>query len=270
MFPVDLVCIRHAQSEENLATKKFKKGDESFFSPEFRNRHSRTFRLTDLGIEQAKCTGQWIKTNVPMPFDGFFVSDFIRAKETAVYLNLPQARWVIKYELRERDQAFVDDYQNAEQVSLLGGFKKHKYGKDLFYSYPPGGGESIASLCQRIKTGPLHDLEINNDNNRSVVVVCHGRVMRALQLGLESLSRDDFVRLDKSKNPAERLLNCQIHWYTRRDPETFSEHPHFVAVRSVCVHGLKGDYGWRRIKRPTFSNEELMEEVRRYPCYLPE
>lgn len=89
MLPIDLILVRHGESEGNLANKASKSGDNSFFTPEFLNRHSRNFRLTDKGSLQAKRTGEWIQKNVPMPFDRFYVSDYIRAKETAYYLYLP-------------------------------------------------------------------------------------------------------------------------------------------------------------------------------------
>lgn len=247
MLPIDLIFVRHGQSEENLANKMIRDGDNRLFIPEFRNRHSREVRLTDNGIAQSKSAGEWLIKNAPTPLNGFCVSDFIRSEETAFYLGLPQAQWEVKYELRERDQT-----SNAI---------------DLFLSYPTCGGESIAALCSRLKSGFLVDLE-EECRGEVVIAVCHGHVMRAVQLLLEDLGHDDFIRLDSSKEPADRILNCQIHWYTRRDPKTLELSQDFIAVRSVCAHGLKGDYGWRRIQRRRYSNEELLAEVQRYPRYL--
>src|SRR3989338_6760651 len=93
MLPIDLIFIRHGQSEGNVANKASRKGDNSFFTPEFRDRHSRSFRLTDKGISQAKAAGKWIRKNIPMPFDRFYVSDYVRAKETAACLDLEAAQW---------------------------------------------------------------------------------------------------------------------------------------------------------------------------------
>jgi hypothetical protein len=41
--------------------------------------------------------------------------------------------------------------------------------------------------------------------------------------------------------------------------------PALVARRSICAMGAVGDSGWKRIVRPKFSNEQLLEEVARYP-----
>ncbi len=69
MLPIDIIFGRHGQSEGNKAKRASEEGDNSFFQPEFRSRHSRSFRLTDLGIEQAKISGKWLRENVPMPPD---------------------------------------------------------------------------------------------------------------------------------------------------------------------------------------------------------
>lgn len=269
MLPVDLVLVRHGQSEENLADKMARRGDNSYLNSEFVKRHGRQFRLTDNGIVQSKAAGEWIRKNISTFFSHLYVSDFIRAKETAVHLDLPQARWKVKYEIRERDQSFMNNSPNLGHKYLLG-LEQYRYAHDPFYSYPAGGGESIATLCLRLKTYFLDDLEKECRQGEKAIVVCHGHVMRALQLVIEDLGHDDFIRLDVSREPAERILNCQIFWYSRRDPETLRvDSTEFVAVRSVCASGLIGDYGWRRIVRNNLSsNEELLAEVKRCPRYL--
>jgi len=265
MLPVDLILVRHGQSEENLAISMNRGGDKSFFTDEFRRTHDRAFRLTDKGVAQSKAVGEWLKKNVPIPFHYFYVSDFIRAKESAFYLNLPQAKWEVKYELRERDQGYRDKFPPAN----LSGLDPYKYPHDEFLSYPPGGGESFATLCLRGKTGFIDDLERNCWGDEKVIGVSHGYYMRAVQSVLENLSRADFIRLNESQEPADRIFNGQIHWYSRRDPDTLKvESSKMVAVRSVCVSGTVGDYGWRRIGPNLRSGQDLQDEISRYPRLL--
>ena len=103
-------------------------------------------------------------------------------------------------------------------------------------------------------------------SDKRVIVVCHGHVMRALQLEFESLGHDDFIRLDSSDKPSDKIRNCQILWYTRRDPDTGQvEKGHLVAVRSICPWDPQGDYGWRRIERRRYSNAELLAEIALHP-----
>ena len=269
MLPIELILVRHGQSEGNVADKASGKGDNRFFTPAFRERHSRSFRLTDLGIQQAKAAGQWLRDNVPMPLDRFYVSDYIRARETAAYLGLPGAKWEAKFQLRERDKGLMDNCPADEQRRLFK-LTERQHRLDRFLVYPAGGGESFPLLCLRLKTYILTHLEKEYpDMDQRVIIVCHGDVIRAFQMELEDLGHDDFIRLDSSSDPADRILTCQILWYSRRYHDNPLEiSPEFVAVRSVCAHGLTGDYGWRPINRSTQTNEQLLEEVSTYPRHI--
>src|SRR3989344_3166564 len=231
MLPVDMIFVRHGQSEGNEANRASRDGDNSFFTPEFRETHSRTFRLTSRGVEQAKSTGKWLRENVPMPFDCFYVSDYIRAKETAVHLNLPSALWKVEFQLRERDKALMDNCPADEQKKLFM-LEERQYQIDQFLSYPAGGGESIPGLCLRLRADFFDHLSRRASDKR-VIVVCHGHVMRAIQLEAEQLGHDDFLRLDSSKRNEDKIRNGQILWYTRRDPATGKvDSDHLFAVRS--------------------------------------
>jgi broad specificity phosphatase PhoE len=263
MLPIELVILRHGYSEGNAANKASRRGDNSFFTPEFRERHSRTFRLTDRGIKQATAAGEWIRGNITQPFDRFYVSDYIRAKETAAHLNLPSALWQVEFNLRERDHALMDNIPDDEKKKLFE-MEVKQYELDPFLAYPAGGGESVASECLRLSAGILSHWSRGCSDKR-VVCVCHGHVMRGLQLELEDMGHDDFIRLEASKEPKDVIRNCQILWYTRRDPETQDLKNHLVACRSVCPWDQDGDYGWRYIDKKKFTNEQLAKEVEKYP-----
>lgn len=70
-WPLELVLVRHGQSEGNEAVARSQRGDLSAYTPEFKNKHSSTYRLTDKGIEQAKVAGQWIRENIGDKFDRY-------------------------------------------------------------------------------------------------------------------------------------------------------------------------------------------------------
>jgi len=59
-WPYELILVRHGQSEGNEAVARSEKGDLSAYTPEFRNKHSSTYRLTDKGIWQAKVLYLWL------------------------------------------------------------------------------------------------------------------------------------------------------------------------------------------------------------------
>lgn len=69
--PVDLVLVRHGESEGNLANYRSKCGFEEDWTGEFRNRHSSQYRLTDHGRTQAKIAGEYIRENIYKSFDRY-------------------------------------------------------------------------------------------------------------------------------------------------------------------------------------------------------
>lgn len=268
MLPIDTIVIRHGESEGNLANKAGRSGDTSLFTPEFRSRHSRDFRLTDRGIKQAQVAGEWLKRNVGFPIDRFLVSDYIRAKETAYELKLEGADWSVEYQLRERDMALMDNLSPDEKARLYA-IEQKQYELDRFLSIPAGGGESVAALCLRLKADMIAHIARDYSSMR-VIMVCHGHVMRALQLELLQLGHDDFLRLDQSENPKEKIHNCQVMWYTRRDPATGRVHgSRLYAWRSLSPDNPEEtDTGWVKIERKRLTNDELREEVARYPRHV--
>lgn len=268
MLPIDLIVIRHGESEGNVANKAGRNGDTSLFTPEFRNRHSREFRLTDRGIKQAQVAGEWLKRNVGFPIDRFLVSDYIRAKETAYELGIEGATWSVEYQLRERDMALMDNLPPDEKERLYA-VEQKQYELDPFLSIPAGGGESVAALCLRLKADMIAHIARDYSSMR-VAMVCHGHVMRALQLELLQLGHDDFIHLDKSDDPKEKIHNCQVMWYTRRDPFGGRvQGSRLYAWRSLSPWDPeKTDTGWISIKRERLTNDQLRDDVARYSRHV--
>lgn len=268
MLPIDLIVIRHGESEGNVANRAGRNGDTSLFTPEFRNRHSRDFRLTDLGIKQAQVAGDWLRRNVGFPIDRFLVSDYIRAKETAYELAIEGAAWSVEYQLRERDMALMDNLPPDEKERLYD-VEQRQYELDPFLSIPAGGGESVAALCLRLKADIIAHIA-RDYSSMSVAMVCHGHVMRALQLELLQLGHDDFLYLDRSKDPKDKIHNCQIMWYTRRDPSDGRvQGPRLYAWRSLSPWNQdQSDTGWVKIERKRMSNDQLRDDVARYARHV--
>lgn len=268
MLPIDLIVIRHGESEGNVANEAGRNGDTSLFTPEFRNRHSRGFRLTDRGIKQARDAGAWLKVNVDFPIDRFLVSDFIRAKETAYELGIEGATWSVEYQLRERDMALMDNLPPDEKERLYA-VEQKQYELDPFLSIPAGGGESVAALCLRLKADMIAHIARDYSSMR-VAMVCHGHVMRALQLELLQLGHDDFLRLDGSKDPKDKIHNCQIMWYTRRNPSDGRvQDSRLYAWRSLSPQNPEQtDTGWIRIERRRLTNDQLRDDVARYQRHV--
>ncbi|KYQ92772.1 phosphoglycerate mutase domain-containing protein [Tieghemostelium lacteum] len=264
-WPYELVLVRHGQSEGNEAQARSKKGDLSAYTPEFKEKHSSVYRLTDKGILQAKIAGKWVKENIAEVFDRYYTSEYVRAMETASLLGLPEAKWLTEIQLRERDKGKMDNISWTE--------KNEKFAHDLelrkrdsFFWAPPSG-ESIADICQRVE----HTFATLRREcaNKRVIIVCHGEIMWAFRVRLERLSQIRFHQLQSSKDPRDQIHNTTILWYSRVHPKTGEINPYFRYLRMVCP--WKPEYsapGWLEFERPVYTNEELMTSVRSVPRFV--
>lgn len=253
-MPDRLVLVRHGESEGNLAKDMQKAGEDvSFLPPEFSARGNARLRLTNRGRWQAKQAGIWIRENIRPTFDRYIVSEFTRAVETAAHLELPDAKWYLDYNIRERSWGDFDflPYQDREKFKDSFDYKR----RESFY-WTPNNGESIAQLCLRVDR-TLDTLHRECDG-KNVIIVCHGETIRAFQVRLERLSPRQF-----HANDAERGVdNCCIVEYLR-------EAGHLRLVRTIVPWQdppLVGQF--EPITRKSYSNEELLEEAALYPQLL--
>lgn len=269
-LPLELVLVRHGQSEGNEAHHRSKKGDLSAYTPEFKKRHSSSYRLTDNGINQANLASSWIKDNIGDSFDRYYTSEFVRAMETASLLDFPDAQWYTEVVLRERDKGVLDNLPWTEKN------QHHKYDlelrkRDSFFWAPPGG-ESIANVCVRVDH-TFNTLRRECGNKR-VIIVCHGEVMWAFRVRLERLSQIIYHQLRSSKDPKDNIHHAQVLHYSRIHPTTGEVYPNFRFMRSACPWKPNvADEQWMEFDRPTYSNEELMQSVltvKRYVNNRPE
>jgi len=268
MMPKRLVLVRHGFSEGNKAKKLITAGakPEDILTPEFLARHSSKFRLTDEGREQAIVTGAWIRANISTKFDRYYVSEYLRALETAALLNFPAAEWRKDFNLRERDYGLMD-LLSPEQRRRCYLEEMEIYKKDKFLMPIPGGGESIANVCLRVRS--VFDTLHRECENDEVCMVCHGEFLWACRIVLERIAMEAYHDLDASKEPFDRIYNCQVLEYTRIDPVTGEEASCYKWMRSVCPSNLKLSRNeWVPIVRRRYSNEELLAEVNSNPRYL--
>lgn len=255
-MPLDLILVRHGESEGNVANHATKHGDDSHFTDDFLSRHSSLWRLTDKGIEQAIAAGAWIRANLGAEFGKYYVSEYLRAKETAAHLALPTAAWFPSLWLRERDWGALDSMTQTERQERYA-FEIARRTIDPFHWTPPHG-ESMAQLCLRVDRvlGTLH-----READSSAIVVCHGEVMQTFRVLLERQGIQTFIEIDRSKDPLDEIHNCSILHYTRRDPESGEISPYLSWMRSTCPWDLSLSANtWQPIVRRRFSNDALLAE----------
>ncbi|OGH85622.1 MAG: hypothetical protein A2493_02035 [Candidatus Magasanikbacteria bacterium RIFOXYC12_FULL_33_11] len=261
MMPIDLIFVRHAQSEGNAAVHLAKAGDDKAYTKEFIARHSSEWRLSEVGIKQAKQAGEFLRDYSPS-FDRYYVSEYLRTLETAGHLELKGASWKQEFLLRERDRGDIDTTPVTEnKLSFLKSLEKKE--AQSFYWRPPNG-ESMADLCIRADRflQTLH----RECGDKKVIVVSHGETMWAFRMRLERLTQEEWRKLDESRDPKDRINNCQILHYTRRNPLTGELDPYLNWVKSICP--TRNDWSWedwKTIERQTFGNEDLLTKVNLYP-----
>lgn len=264
-WPLELVLVRHGQSEGNEAVLRSSMGDESAYTPEFKSKHSSMYRLTTKGIEQAIIAGEWIRKNIGETFDRYYTSEYVRAMETSTLLGLPDAKWFTEIVLRERDKGILDN-KSYEEKKMLFSDEMERRKRDAFFWSPPGG-ESLADVCIRVEH-TFNTLRRECSNQR-VIIVCHGEVMWAFRVRLERLSQLRFHQLRASKDLKDQIHNTQVLHYTRIHPVTGQVYPYFRFMRSTCPWDEEGSYdSWMEFERPIFSNDELYEIVNNVPRYV--
>lgn len=260
-MPIDLVLVRHGESEGNIAQKATERGDHSHFTEEFRNRHNSTWRLSSKGLSQAEAAGKWIRENMTllMPFGRCYVSEYARALETAARLGIPDAEWKVDFYLRERDYGSLDAIPDSERYERFADAMRRRT-VDSFFWAPPDG-ESMAQLCLRVDR--VIDTLHRECSDKSVIIVCHGEVMWAFRVRLERMLQGRYKELETSKHPFDHIHNCQILHYTRRRDQAGQDcqivSPFYERMRSICPTNLTLSRNeWEPIVRRSYSNDDLL------------
>jgi broad specificity phosphatase PhoE len=261
-MPIDLVMVRHGQSEGNVATKAARQGDNSYLERDgFRQRHSSEWRLTELGIQQARQAGEWLKANMDPVFDRYYTSPYVRPMETAAHLDLPGAEWLVEPLLREREYG-KEDLLSYEQHLQMQESARVKRENPLFWR--PLNGESIADVIARWRwvLSTLH----REMSGKRVIIVCHGELMETAMFHFFRWTPQQYADYRQSKDPVNRVHNGQIFTFSRRNPHTGDIGDSVDWFQSVCPTDLSlSDLAWQRIDRPTFSNDQLLELAHQTP-----
>jgi len=256
--PLHLKVIRHGESEGNFAQKRDELGDPVPLNTLIAHRHETNYRLTDLGRWQLEQTGIWIREQ-GYHFDVHLCSDTVRGRESAGCLNLPDATWTPLSMLRERDVREYQALTHAQQQLLIqklsGGLLNSPY-----YYHP--FGEAPADLIDQ-RVSPMIQ-KVSNKDFKSVLWVCHGDYMRALQSRIWHFTKDEFAIMYLSERREAMVLNGAVHEYSRVDPSNSTNIlPDFGWFKSYCPscpnHPSNTD--WVPITRVTFSNAALLTSV---------
>ncbi len=261
-LPIDLFLVRHGESEGNIAHKRDRAGDSSLLTDEHRARHSSTYRLTDRGIEQARAAGAWIRNNFEGSFDHFLTSPFLRARETAAHMNLPGAAWEMDPYLVERDHGELDGLSQAERLEKFGAGRLQEM-LHSFYRKAPNG-ESRLDIGLRWDRIML-SLSQRHPEHR-VVIVAHETIIESGLIRRLHWTIEEFYEWKERNDPREKVNNCQVIHFSRRNPETGQVIDKVRWWRSACPWDLSlANGGWQQINARRFTSSELLEQVERHP-----
>ncbi len=262
VLPIDLFLLRHGASEANDVYRLGANGDMSGYTEEFKNILPSDYRLSDLGQEQARKAGIWLKEHGFDTFGYYRHSSYLRAKETAGHLGLKNPEWRENHVLREVAHGDMDGLSRAEQEENFPEFVR-KMKIDAFHTMPPNG-ESIAQMTDRLRW-VLLELE-KRPNDKNAILVCHSDVMWGFTQLIEEMPIPDWQKINSSKDPFHQIHNCQIIQYSRRNPDTGAIGPYWNWVRWVCPWNESLSRGtWGEVHQPYYGNEELLAQVDMYP-----
>lgn len=275
-LPDNLVLVRHGLSEGNAVKHNGGEGDPEYYTEEFRERPGRDWRLMEQGVQEVEAAGAWIGRfildaypGLKTGFDLHMTSPLARTMETAAHLHLPNADWRIEPRIRERDWGDIESMTRTEYASRYPENAAKKQ-RDPLYWRPPGG-ESIAQVADtRVRSilGTLHD-QHDNKGVESAILSVHGEFIWAAHFVLERMGHDDWDMAEK--DAARKIKNAQVVHFSRLSPETGEQAPTLAWVRSVTPWEAPDSPGnWRSIQPNRYSNEDLLETVRRItPLQIP-
>ena len=259
VMPRNLFLVRHGQSEANIMQKASKAGDESLYTEETMTVPDRSWRLTQLGVQQAKAAGAWIAEQ-NINFNRAIVSTYTRTRETAANLGL-DVRWEENRVIRERSWGEIGSMSKQD-------FRR-KYARNAAYRdsdplyWAPPAGESIANVAENRVRNVLNTLHRENARE-NVLMVSHGEFMWATRLVLERWSDEEFMERDEDKS--QTMHNCTVLQYTAVNPVTGEVSEKLNWVRRSWPVQVDGEWtmnvgDWEEFDREYFTGDELLAKA---------
>lgn len=215
-MPLDVVLVRHGQSEANVVQKQLREDLDPELIQQIYGRPDWLQRLSQLGIEQAQHAGEWVRQNIGAvaTFDVVYFSPFMRTRETAAYLCgnedvvlTPEDRII------ERDWGQFGKLSKVDQEKHFPHTYREKRANPLYVRLD--GGESMIDVYGRIRDmqGTLH----REYSDGRVLMVTHGDLMNAWRYAIERMLPEDWEALDRDRQYDFR--NCSVLQYSRVNPD---------------------------------------------------
>jgi 2,3-bisphosphoglycerate-dependent phosphoglycerate mutase len=177
-----LVLARHGQSDWNL-----KKLFTGWRDPE----------LTDLGVEEARNAGRWLKEQ-GYGFDVAFTSNLKRAQRTCALIleemDLSDVETIRNEALNERDYGDLSGLNKDDARERWGDAQVHQWRRS--YDVPPPGGESLKDTAARVLPYYIQFILPRVMAGERVLVAAHGNSLRALVMVLDGMTTKTIASLE--------------------------------------------------------------------------
>jgi broad specificity phosphatase PhoE len=267
-MPLDLVFVRHGQSEANVLQQAEKDGRVLDLPQDLRDRPDWMQRLTPHGVDQAKAAGAWITENIGDIGDTFearYYSSFIRARETAAHLGGAALTWRKHSMLHERDWGHYGTTPRNEQAGKFPRTTQLKHDAPLYARLD--GGEALAdSVTLRVRD--FRDTAKRKWDGKRLIAVTHGDTIGVARYVFEDMLPEQWHEVDKDKS--QRMGNCAILWYTRTNPNNQDDVRPYIGWRRMIQPDdiPKSPFGgeWQELPDDRFmTSEELLTSVEKVP-----
>jgi broad specificity phosphatase PhoE len=272
-MPLDLVFVRHGESEANVLQQAEKDGRTLDLSPELMNRPDWMQRLTPHGVEQAEAAGAWLLENIGElgeTFEARYYSSFIRARETAAHLGGAALTWRKHSMLHERDWGHFGTTPRNQQADRFPRTTQLKQEAPLYARLD--GGESLADNVT-LRVRDFRETAKQKWDGKKLIAVTHGDIIGVVRYVFEDMLPEEWHAVDKDK--AQRIGNCAVLWYTRTNPsDEYDVRPYLGWRRMVQPDNLASSpFGgeWQELPDDRFmTGEELLASVDKVPRLFPE
>ncbi len=177
-----LVLARPGQSDWNL-----KKLFTGWRDPE----------LTDLGVEEARNAGRWLKEQ-GYGFDVAFTSNLKRAQRTCALIleemGLEGVETIRNEALNVRDYGDLSGLNKDDARERWGDAQVHQWRRS--YDVPPPGGESLKDTAARVLPYYIQVILPRVMAGERVLVAAHGNSLRALVMVLDGMTTKTIASLE--------------------------------------------------------------------------
>ena len=177
-----LVLARHGQSEWNL-----KKLFTGWRDPD----------LTELGVEEARNAGRWLKAQGSQ-FDVAFTSNLKRAQNTCALIleamGQSGVETIRSEALNERDYGDLSGLNKDDARERWGDAQVHEWRRS--YDVPPPGGESLKDTAARVLPYYIQTILPRVMAGERVLVAAHGNSLRALVMVLDGMTTKTIASLE--------------------------------------------------------------------------